>query len=179
MRSGDFHLLSSGVTLVMSYEPDLSHIKLHLDSMLYFFTELIEEIIISEMYLIKLGPLIKRNIGVRSIEKGLVVYTPNIWERQADLMGTPVECVTLDYEYMTKVHHDSKSGNFTHVTGLFPDYLKQLKNHLNFTANVGPLVDGKWGALEKMEALGMGRLECTLCKVRLYSTKLALWNKDI
>jgi hypothetical protein len=149
MRSGDFHLLSSGVTLVMSYEPDPSHIKLHLDSKLYFFTELIEEIIISEMYSIKLGSLIKRNIGVWTNKTGLVVHTPNIWERRADLMGTLLECVTLEYEYLTQVHHDRKSGNFTHVTGLFPDYLKQLESQLNFTANVGLSVDRKWGALEK------------------------------
>jgi hypothetical protein len=149
MRTEDFNLLSSGVTLVLSYEPNPSYIKLRLDSKLFFFTELIEEIIISEMYSIKLGPLIKRKIGIWTIETGLVVYTPNIWERRADLLGTPLECVTLDSGYITQVQHDSQNGNFTHVTGLFPDYLKLLENHLNFTVNVGLSVDGKWGAPEK------------------------------
>jgi hypothetical protein len=74
---------------------------------------------LSEMYSIKAGPPIVRTVGNWSEEKGLIVKTPNIWERRSDLMGTHLLCITIDFSIITRVQHDTKSGNLTAVTGLF------------------------------------------------------------
>jgi hypothetical protein len=149
MSIGNFDLISSGVPLVMSYEPDLSILKLQLDSKLFFFNLLGAYIHLSEGYSVKSGQPMKQKFGVWSVETGLIIHTPNMWERRADLMGLQLECVTKDYAFMTQVHHDNKSEKLPRVTGLFVDYLRHLESHLNFTAKVGLSQDGKWGSLEK------------------------------
>jgi hypothetical protein len=149
MSIGNFNLISSGVLLVMSYEPNLTIFKPRLDSKLFFFNLLGADIHLSEIYSVKSGQPIKQKFGVWSVETGLVVNTPNMWERRADLRGLQLECVTLDYVFMTQVHHDNKSEKLPLLTGLFVDYLRHLESHLNFTANLGLSQDGKWGALEE------------------------------
>jgi hypothetical protein len=149
MSIGNFDLISCGVPLVMSYEPDKTILKLRLDSKLFFFNLLGANIHLSEIYSVKSGQPIMQKFGVWSVETGLVVNTPNMWERRADLMGLQLECVTQEYAFMTQVHHDNKSEKLPRVTGLFVDYLRHLESHLNFTANVGLSQDVKWGALEE------------------------------
>jgi ABC-type amino acid transport substrate-binding protein len=148
MLDSDTNIFHSSVTIILSGYPT-TKLNLRLDSRLFYYQgHQNDKLTLVELYAIKGGPLIEREIGKWTSHHGLVVPNPNIWDRRANLMGTKLKCTTMPGSILTIVKHDS-TGNVANITGLFQDIIHHLEDSLNFTAQTKVSKDGKWGSYEK------------------------------
>jgi hypothetical protein len=113
------------IVLKLTRAPDPPGIRLRLNSKLFFFDQFGDNFHVSEIYSVKGGAPIVRPVGNWSTDMGLIVETPNIWDRRSNLMGTHLVCITIDFSIITKVQLDATSGNLMGVTGLFQAGMKE------------------------------------------------------
>jgi hypothetical protein len=149
----DNKLFCSSIMCVVSGYPTVK-LELRLDTRLFYYHGHDSLFKLFELYAIKGGSSITRQIGSWTPNRGLIVTNPNIWERRANLMGTKLICTTLPFSILTIVQYDD-SGNVATVTGLFKDVLNRLEETLNFTAQTVMSQDGQWGALVNESWNGM------------------------
>ena len=66
---------------------------------------------LSELYTIKAGPLISREVGTWDRSTGLMISEPNIWERRSNLGGVSMKtCVTNGSTFIMRVSLDSEEA---------------------------------------------------------------------
>jgi ABC-type amino acid transport substrate-binding protein len=141
-------LFHSSVTCLLSGYPS-ANLTLRLDSRLFYYqSHENDSFALFELYAIKGGPSIDRQIGLWSPHQGLVMPTPNIWDRRANLLGTKLKSTTMPFSLLTIFHYDS-NGAVANITGLLPDLFYSLGETLNYTAYTEMPTDGKWGSYVK------------------------------
>ncbi len=140
-------LFKAKTATLIPKQADWSYLKLRLDSQLYFYDTVGSIIYLYEVYAIKSGPQMVRQIGQWSSDIGLKIPELNLWQRRSDLMGTTIINGVMTWSMFNKVTADS-SGNILSVAGIFAETMSKLSKKLNFTEKPMMPPDRKWGGRE-------------------------------
>ena len=146
----DLQPLLSRVPVIVPTNCDLSRVNLRLDSLVFQYrrrgsSSPSEEIILSEVYAVKAGPRISRDVAAWSRANGTVyVASTNVWERRKDLRGAAL--TNLHLPYAPLVFYSEPLGRYT---GTFNDLALMLADSLNFTLDFREPEDGAWGGKDE------------------------------
>ena len=97
---------------------------------------------IMELYRVK-GKLFSNHFATWEEESGLLVPTPNIWERRASLTGIALTVTTNLWTFFNARDAETKE-----YSGMIPDILSSLRETANFSIDWTIPPDGMYGALE-------------------------------
>ncbi len=122
------------------------NIPLRLDTNIVIIEEATNDggFILSDIYAIKSGPPIKKQIGTWDHANRLKLAFPNVLERRTDLGGVTLKNTILPYSVACMVTYDDK-GNVVNSTGFLQEILFQLRTSLNFTLEESSPTDKAWG----------------------------------
>ena len=137
---------SNTVTLV-PMQTDWSYLRLRLDSLLFSFEFVGDLVILYEIYSIKSGPPIVRELGTWNPNTGLYIPEPKMWQRRSDLMGVDIRNGLKTWTVFNQLGFDA-GGKVVSNKGMFADLMDKLSKRLNFTQVMLEPSDGKWGGLE-------------------------------
>ena len=90
--------------------------------------------------------MIDNYIGNWSLESGLNMDVPLMWERRSDLMNVGLIDSVLDYPVLRKFTA-REDGVILKQSGLAPDILAVLQKRLNFSTEIVPPIDREWGSI--------------------------------
>ncbi len=104
-------------------ETPLTKLKLRLDSQLYLFERVQEEILLHEVYAVKSGPQISKMLGSWTPKGGLDIPQPGIWQRRSNLMGAEIRNGLMSWSVFNRLTLDAEErilanrGIFAGVVG--------------------------------------------------------------
>ena len=142
-------LFNSSFITLMPWQVSWDYLKLRLDSQLYFYDIVdSDSIALFEVYSIKNGPQITRQIGNWNTTNGLNVPKPNIWERRQNLLGVELVNGVLPWSVFSQFEVDRDGNPRSPYSGIFGDMMTRMAKKLNFTLAAKVPEDGKWGSFE-------------------------------
>ncbi len=140
------NIFQSKAIVLLPNQGDWSSLKLRLDTQLYYYDIHTEAIIIHEVYAVRNGARIHREIGFWNQSLGLTIYEPSLWQRRHDLMGAQIRNGLMTWSVFNSMTLD-KRGVVTSNVGIFADAMNRLAAKLNFTEVIYESKDKKWGGL--------------------------------
>ena len=139
-------LLNKDVTVLLPENdvvPEM-HSALRLDTKLYLFAAIGNTTYIREIYNVN-GKSVMNVIGTWNEDGGLLISTPNMWDRRNNLTGMEIIATTTNWYPFHMLAHNKSDTFVVGGSGFFIELLKILAQKLKFTAKVIPPVDGRWG----------------------------------
>jgi hypothetical protein len=133
--------------------------SLQLNSRLFLYEEDGDGFNILEKYAIKSGPVITQNVASWTLEAGLKIPNPSIWERRANLRGTIILDALLEFSVFNQVHLGA-TGELLGVSGISPDITEQLMQGSNFSITRQAGYSTNFGRL-KLKSAGV----CISCSI--------------
>ena len=142
--------ISCGVWYVMASLPRqlLQHLRLRLDSQLYFLRRSGPTLDLVEVYDVTPGGRRVWNTWgfLHATTLEVEVPHPEMWDRRSDLWGLDLRTVVLPFGDYLRLEDDVLESWF----GLVPHIWDSLASRLNFTYTLTRSSDGKWGAQDKV-----------------------------
>ncbi len=148
LLENELNLFKSKIITIVPRQISFESLKLRLDTQLYYYDVFEDLIKLYEVYAVKNGPQINRQIGNWTLAKGLHIEEPQIWKRRSDLMGTTLRNAVLSWSVFNNLTFDGDGKTVVSNRGIFHDIMVKLGKQLNFTQTVERSRDGKWGGFE-------------------------------
>jgi hypothetical protein len=127
------------------FEKDELNFQLRFDTKIYLYENLGGGFRMYETYAIQKRPPVLKVLGNWTVEKGMSIYYPFIWERRTDMFGIELTNAVVSFSVFVRLEYYD-NGRVSGASGFFIDILSILGGKSNYTFTTATSPDGKWGA---------------------------------